>query len=1071
MMSSFSFLAGEWPFLALICSQAEKNLYSDSNTTLSKLRLLAEKITDLIIAYEKIYTDEQSTQNDKLRILKRENILPSEILDLFHVIKKLGNKAIHEGHDSFHDASDALEMSFHIASWFQEAYGNDSTFSMEQQTYQKPDNVDYEFELSELKSKFSLLENELQSYKSKPSNNKSSFERLTIAKKLSLSEAETRQVIDAQLREAGWEVDTHNIKFQTTKPESGKNKAIAEWPIGTKRADYALFKGLKLIGIVEAKKVSVDVPSNLYQASFYSKNIEKIDNDEFCGIWGKYKVPFMFATNGRDYNHQLETKSGIWFLDGRESTNLPKALKGWYSPYELEEMLSSSESESKEKLSREPFEYLQDKSGLGLRDYQVAAIKSAESAIEDGRKSMLLAMATGTGKTRTVIGLIYRLIKSKRFRRILFVVDRESLGTQAHDAFKDAKIEDFHNFTKIYDVKGLDYKIPETDTKVHVATIQGLVRRVLYSDDSKYPKPSVGQYDCIIIDEAHRGYLLDKEMSDAELDFKDQMDYLSKYRTVAEYFEAVKIGLTATPALHTVQIFGQPIFQYTYRQAVLDGYLVDHDVPYIINTELKDKGIHWQKGEAVKVYDNKEQDIKEINILADDIDIDVDGFNRKVLTKEFNRAVVDGLLQYIDPTEEGKTLIFAVNNNHADILVETFNKKLQELGYDISHDTVMKITGAIYKQDQAIKRFKNEREPNIVVTVDLLTTGIDVPEIVNLVFLRTVNSRILYEQMLGRATRLCDRIGKDHFNIFDAVDIYKTLKNISTMKPVSANPSATFVELIDELDQITRTDVKENQTSQIIAKLYRKKPLIKTEESEKAVKDRTGGKTITEYIEELKSLSLEAKIEKIQKDKTFFKFLDNESFRPNFVFISEHEDKLTNVTRGFGKNNTKPDDYLESFRSYIIENKDKLAALSILCTNPQEMTRRDLKDLILKLDEEGYTLKSLNTAYSELNHADILADIISFVRNAALGEPLISHGERIRKAMTEFRKISDWTPRQKKWIDRIEMQLTAEYIITKEDFEKEPMKQHGGLKVAERDFEGNLDEILKKLNEYLYAAA
>ena len=211
-------------------------------------------------------------------------------------------------------------------------------------------------------------------------------------------------------------------------------------------------------------------------------------------------------------------------------------------------------------------------------------------------------MATGTGKTKVSIALIYRLLKAQRFRRVLFLVDRSALGEQAANAFKDTRMENLQTFADIFGIKELEDQAPDTETAVHIATVQGMVQRVLYPGEGQAPPP-VDQYDCIVVDECHRGYLLDRELSDAELMFRGYEDYISKYRRVIEYFDAVKIGLTATPALHTVEIFGRPVYTYSYRDAVIDGYLVDHEPPIQLTTYLSAHGITWQAGEEIKVYD------------------------------------------------------------------------------------------------------------------------------------------------------------------------------------------------------------------------------------------------------------------------------------------------------------------------------------------------------------------------------------------------------------------------------------------------------------------------------------
>src|ERR1019366_2333604 len=233
-------------------------------------------------------------------------------------------------------------------------------------------------------------------------------------------------------------------------------------------------------------------------------------------------------------------------------------------------------------------------------------------------------------KTKLAIAMLYRLLAAKRFRRIWFVVDRIAVGPQAADEFRSTKVVSVKTFADIFGLKGLGDVTPDSETKVHICTIQGLVHRVLFTENDS-EAPPIDQYDLMVVDECHRGYLLDREMSDQELEFRSQDDYVSKYRRVLEHFDAVKIGLTATPALHTVQIFGDPIFTYSYREAVIDGFLVDHEPPIQIRTELSSSGIIWEKGASVEVYDPSTSQI-ELFRAPDEIKMEVDDFNRKVIT-------------------------------------------------------------------------------------------------------------------------------------------------------------------------------------------------------------------------------------------------------------------------------------------------------------------------------------------------------------------------------------------------------------------------------------------------------
>lgn len=252
------------------------------------------------------------------------------------------------------------------------------------------------------------------------------------------TEAEIREKIDEQLRKVGWEVDTQKLNFKTqnTLPKKGHNMAIAEWETDSLvynngYADYALFIGEQLVGIIEAKAECKDIPNAIdCHCKEYASHIKSEDKKYIAGAWGKYQVPFVFATNGRQYIKQYEIKSGVWFDDLRKPSESPKAMSGWMHPEGLQKLLKEN-TEALPKLKELGDEDLRDSKGLNMRDYQIEAIHAVNNAIDDGQKNILVATATDTGKTRTFLALIYRFLKSNRFKRILVLVDRNSLGTQA----------------------------------------------------------------------------------------------------------------------------------------------------------------------------------------------------------------------------------------------------------------------------------------------------------------------------------------------------------------------------------------------------------------------------------------------------------------------------------------------------------------------------------------------------------------------------------------------------------------------------------------------------------------
>lgn len=893
------------------------------------------------------------------------------------------------------------------------------------------------------------------------------------------SEAETRYMIDEQLRQVGWEANTQEIRYSKgARPAKGRNMAIAEWPTDSTvskkgYADYALFVGTKLVGIIEAKAEHKDIPSVVdYQGKDYPRNIRKEDAEYQIGTWGEFKVPFTFVTNGRPYLEQFKTKSGIWFLDLREPSNVPVALHGWISPNGIMERLEKDIQAGNNALQVMPYDLLTDKDGLNLREYQVKAIKAAEKAVIDGQKEVLIAMATGTGKTRTVLGMIYRFLKTNRFKRILFLVDRTSLGDQASDVFREVKLEELMTLDEIYNIKGLDEKTVDKETRIQVATVQSMVKRILYNEGQAMP--SVTDFDLIIIDEAHRGYILDKEMCDVEVLYRDQRDYQSKYRTVVEYFDAVKIALTATPALHTTEIFGQPIFKYTYREAVIEGYLVDHDAPHHLETKLSTGGIHYKSGDTVTVYDPVTGEITNSELLNDELDFDVENFNRQVITENFNRTVLAEIARDIDPEnpeEQGKTLIYAVDDQHADMIVSILKEIYSETGVD--NDAIMKITGSVgggnpKKVAEAIKRFKNERFPSIAVTVDLLTTGIDVPEITTLVFMRRVKSRILFEQMLGRATRLCSQIHKTHFEIYDPIGVYDSLEQVNTMKPVVANPTTTFTQLLDGLEEVEDKDVVQAQINQIIAKLQRKKRRMDEKTMEQFI-SMADGMDPTQFIVEIEKQTPENAKKRLLAYRDMFEYIQQTSANgKNPVVISEEEDELTKHTRGYG-NSDKPEDYLDAFSEYVTTHMNEIAALSIVCTRPKDLTRDALKALRLTLDREGFTTQQLNTAISELTNEEIAADIISLIRRYAIGSALISHEARIRRAVDKLKKAHNFSKQEMSWIGRMEKYLMEESVLNVQVFDEDSrFKSNGGFVKINKIFQNQLEKIVLELNEYLY---
>ncbi|HHB9110410.1 TPA: type I restriction-modification system endonuclease [Klebsiella pneumoniae] len=1109
--SNFEFLKGVNDFTYAIACAAENNYPDDPNTALVKMRMFGEATAKHLGLLLDIPLCEN--QHDLLRELGKISFVDDNILSVFHKLRRIGNQAVHEYHNDLDDAQMCLRLGFRLAVWYYRLVTKDYDFpvpvfvlpehgedryhaevltlkqQLEQQTQEK---VQSQAELeaqqqrlialngyiavlegkqqeteAQTKARVAALEAQLAAKnaelaKQTEQERKAYHKEITdqaIKRTLNLSEEESRFLIDAQLRKAGWQADSKTLRFSKgERPEPGVNKAIAEWPTGKDEtgkqgfADYVLFVGLKPIAVVEAKRKNIDVPGKLNESYRYSKYfdnaflrdtlLEHYSPDEVHEAvpayeisWQdtsgtqRFKIPFCYSTNGREYRAAMKTKSGIWYRDVRHTTNMSKALPEWHRPEELLDMLGSDPQKQNQWFADNP-----GMSELGLRYYQEDAVRAVEKAIVNGQQEILLAMATGTGKTRTAIALMFRLIQSQRFKRVLFLVDRRSLGEQALGSFEDTRING-DTFNSIFDIKGLTDKFPEDSTKIHVATVQSLVKRTLQSDE---PMP-VGRYDCIVVDEAHRGYILDKEQTEGELQFRSQLDYVSAYRRILDHFDAVKIALTATPALHTVDIFGEPVYRYTYRTAVIDGYLIDQDPPIQIVTRNAQDGVYLSEGEQV---------------------------------------------ERLNPQGE------LINDTLADELRNAFKKKYPQL----EHDAIIKITGDADKDAKKVQsmivRFNKERLPNIVVTVDLLTTGVDIPSICNIVFLRKVKSRILYEQMKGRATRLCPSVGKTSFKIFDCVDIYSSLESVDTMRPVVVRPQVELQTLVNEItDSETYKTIEadgrsfaEHSHEQLVAKLQGIIGL--------AIYNRDRSEAVDKQVRRLDELCLDAAgvnfgglasrlrekgphwsaeifnklpgfIARLERLKT-----DINALREAPIFL-DIDDEVVSVKSLYGDYDT-PQDFLEAFDELVQRSPNTQPALQAVINRPRDLTRKGLVELQEWFDRQHFEESSLRSAWKATRNQDIAARLIGHIRRAAVGDALKPFDERVDHALTRIKAENDWSDEQLSWLDRLAQALKEKVVLDDDVFKTGNFHRRGGKPMLQRTFDDNLDSVLDKFSDYIW---
>ncbi len=890
-----------------------------------------------------------------------------------------------------------------------------------------------------------------------------------------LNEAATRKrLIDPKLRAGGWNL----CAFDLAKSASGLDRcALTEYPTDNGPADYALVSGGQVIGIVEAKRLTLGPQNVLTQAERYARGLQD-GPFNFNGL----RVPFLYSTNGEV----------IWFHDIRHPLNRSRKIAGFHTPEALQEMLSKDLDCACGALLSTPNAHPR------LRPYQREANEAMEQAIAARKRAMLVAMATGTGKTFTMVNEIYRLMKAGVAKRVLFLVDRRALAAQAVRAFASFEPEPNLKFDQIYEVYSQRFFRDDLDEDekfdpkvlpssyllspnpglafVYVCTIQRMTinlfgRNAVFAtgdeevdEDADKLEIPIHAFDLIVADECHRGYTAREE---------------AIWRDTLDHFDAIKIGLTATPASHTTGYFKEIPYRYEYTRAVREGFLVDYDA-VSIRSDVRMNGVFLSEGERVGLVD-PESGRERLDNVEDERQFAPTELEEKVTSPDSNRKILEEIRKYADQHQAlygrfPKTLIFAANDlphtSHADDLVD---KARDVFGQGDSF--VQKITGRVDRPLQRIREFRNRRQPGIVVTVDLLSTGVDIPDLEFIVFLRTIKSRILFEQMMGRGTRRGELYSdKSHFTVFDCfggtlLDYFRTATAITAEPP--QKEARTLHEIIEEIWANRDRDYN-------VRCLVRRLQRVAKEMSGEA------RELFAAYIEEGDVARFAAELPRrlhedftgvmsLLRDPAFQDLLVNYP-RPKRTFLVAYDtvDTVASAWQVRGSDGAllKPEDYLAAFARYIRENKEQVEALTILLERPKEWGSHALVDLRKKLTttQEGFTESNLQKAHERCYHK-ALADIISMVKHAAREtEPLLTGEERADLAIDRVTKGLYLTPEQHQWLSWIKAHLAVNLSIEKEDFDLSPiLMRHGGWGQANRAFQGHLEGLIQRLNEAVAA--
>ena len=758
-MSNFAFLQKEFFAICDSATKAEGYLNTDARAACWYARMTLEQIVDWLYRYDNNFKCYETSLGARVHDPSFRDNVGEAIFTKATVVIGIGNRAAHAKATKKADALTAIQELFHVAYWLARTYGErarpdpslqfndalvpaakqESAVTLEQLKRQEDALKAKDAENAALKEKLNGLgsvHEELKALRAEVA--KAKAENAKIQDNHDYNEEQTRDYfIDMLLHEAGWALDKpEDREFEVVGMPNNHNKGFV---------DYVLWgdDGLPL-AVVEAKRTRRDPKVGQQQAKLYADCLE-----------AKYeRRPVIFYTNG--YEH--------WLWDDKSAP--PRRVQGFYKKSELE-LLMQRRTGRKSLAS----EHINDE--IAGRSYQQQAIRSVAEAMEKhNQRRSLIVMATGSGKTRTVIALVDLLSRCQWVKRVLFLADRVSLVKQA--------TKEFNKHLPNAGIVNL-LESPDGQGRVYVSTYPTMLN--LINDDKSDTRPfGVGHFDLVIVDEAHRSIY-------------------AKYGAIFDYYDSYLVGLTATPKdeidHNTYGMFqlqrGVPTFAYTLEHAIEDKYLVP---PKAVSVPLK-----FQR-QGIK-YDELSEEEK---AQWDELDWGEDGPPDEVDPAAlnqwlFNEQTVDLVLQHLMTKGErvasgdrlGKTIIFAKNNRHAEYISERFDINYPEYKGHFARVITYKTE---YAQSLIESFSVKEKEPHIAISVDMLDTGIDVPEVLNLVFFKLVRSKTKFWQMIGRGTRLCPDLyapgqDKKFFYIFDF---------LQNLEYFAENPEATDGASTESLD-------------------------------------------------------------------------------------------------------------------------------------------------------------------------------------------------------------------------------------------------------------------------------
>ncbi|RBY75969.1 DEAD/DEAH box helicase [Blastococcus sp. TF02-09] len=911
------------------------------------------------------------------------------------------------------------------------------------------------------------------------------------------AEQRARVLIDRQLSAAGWAVQDKGRANLTLPGVAVREVVMAS---GHGRADYLLYVDRRAVGVIEAKPEGTTLSGVEWQSARYANGLAP--DVRLKALTLDDRLPFVFEASG----------SEVHVTNGYDPVPRARRIFTFPRPETLARTMRDAETDPAAATWRAKVRSMPELHKEGLRPAQISAIEGIERSLAQQRYSRsLVQMATGAGKTYTAVTTCYRLLKHGGFRRILFLVDRNNLGTQTLAEFQNyATPDDGRRLTEIYNVNALTSAGMLDSSSVVISTIQRVYaalqgRTVEDVDDpgmdnyvpdapvdvSYNPQMPPESFDLVIVDEAHRSIY-------------------GVWRGVLDYFDAHVVGLTATPVKQTFGFFQQNLVsEYTYAESVADNVNVDFDV-YRIRTQISGAGSTIEAGTVVPKVDRRTR-VQRYESLDEDVVYTPGQLDRAITAKSQIRLVLDTfrdrLFTEIFPGRSTvpKTLIFCKDDNHAEEVVTTIREV-----FGAGNEFAAKITYNAKDPKAALKAFRTSPTMRVAVTVDMIATGTDVRPLECVFFMRDVRSASYFEQMKGRGSRTIsptdfqlvtpDATTKDRFVLVDAVGVTEHPHVDAT--PLERKKSISLDRLLDKAGMFT---LDEDETASLASRLAKLE--LDLSPAERAELDEVAGGSLRAIVQGLvravdadeQARAIAAKPEDpaaaVQElvDAAVTPLAARPELRERIKELRKQHDQVIDevsvdvLLDASGVVDTdKARSVVTSWRQYLEDNRSEISALELLYSQSQaqSVTFAELRELAerIKRPPHNWTPDLIWRAYEALEvgkvrHTDrhTVTDLVSLVR-FTLGaddrlEPFAEKvGERYRGWLAQQEQAgASFTERQRWWLDRMADVIAASAGITEDDLDNVPFTEHGGVDGLLRDLGDKAAVYLADLNRELTA--